>query len=434
MTIHTIRFPYIFLSHNKPETTLRICFPNRIKYAIIDTVRGLLQPASRNIGIERKHMRRQKYLIPVLSIILSLSFNLNGCGQKENIKETTEETAAESETEAYSMNKETTEITEVTEIAENTTGTEEPAGTQTPLALHGALHVEGTSLTDSHGNPIQLRGMSTHGIAWFPEYINYETFRYLRDDWNTNCIRLAMYTAEPNGYCSDGNQEDLKNLVKSGVEYASELGMYVIIDWHILSDQNPLTYKTEAIQFFDEMSKRYADYDNVLYEICNEPNNAGTWDTVCAYANEVIPVIRANNSRAVILVGTPTWSQDIDQALAAPLDYENIMYVLHFYAATHTDWLRERMKNCIESGLPVFVSEFGICDASGNGAVDTTQGNAWKELIETYNVSYLCWNLANKNESSSILVPGCPKLYDWNDEDLSEPGRWIRDWFLSETE
>ena len=91
----------------------------------------------------------------------------------------------------------------------------------------------------------------------------------------------------------------------------------------------------------------------------------------------------------------PTWSQDIDQALAAPLDYENIMYVLHFYAATHTDWLRERMKTCIESGLPVFVSEFGICDASGNGAVDIAQGDAWKELIEAYNISYLCWNLAN---------------------------------------
>lgn len=396
-------------------------------------------------------MKRKKYLLSVLSILLSLSFNLNGCG-------TADKAATENETETESMSREITEVKKETEIMENAGSTEapdnanesgytetpdsaeEPGSTeapdsvQTPLALHGALHVEGTALTDSHGNPIQLRGMSTHGIAWFPEYINHETFRYLRDDWNTNCIRLAMYTAETSGYCSDGDQEELKNLVKSGVEYASELGMYVIIDWHILSDQSPLTYKTEAIQFFDEMSKLYAGYDNVLYEICNEPNNAGTWDTVCAYANEVIPVIRANNANAVILVGTPTWSQDIDQALTAPLDYENIMYVLHFYAATHTDWLRERMKTCIESGLPVFVSEFGICDASGNGAVDTAQGNAWKELIETYNVSYLCWNLANKNESSSILLPGCPKLYDWNDEDLSEQGRWIRDWFLSETD
>lgn len=392
-------------------------------------------------------MKRKKHLISVLCAVLIFNLNLCGCGQNitnsasvineevppdtdphENTADDqtidTTNTSTNPETEAAPMNHETTEIANPTET---------PDKAQTPFALHGALHVEGTALTDSHGNPIQLRGMSTHGIAWFPKYINYETFYYLRDDWNTNCIRLAMYTAEPGGYCSGGNQEELKKLVKNGVEYAAELGMYVIIDWHILSDQTPLTYKTEAIQFFDEMSRLYADYDNVLYEICNEPNNAGTWDDVCAYANEVIPVIRANNADAVILVGTPTWSQDIDQALAAPLDYENIMYVLHFYAATHTDWLRERMNTCIESGLPVFISEFGICDASGNGAVDIAQGNAWKELIESCNVSYMCWNLANKNESSSILVPNCPKLYDWSDEDLSEQGRWIRDWFLSET-
>lgn len=406
-------------------------------------------------------MKRKKYLIFFVCAILTLGFSVNGCGKEEVIREEPlqeeavrkesiqedvvreepeqeepvqtpvqipdmEENFVEmtnNETEAESMNNETAQITTDTENSDNM---------QTPLALHGALHVEGTALMDSHGNPIQLRGMSTHGIAWFPEYINYETFRYLRDDWNTNCIRLAMYTAEDGGYCSGGSQEKLKKLVQNGVEYATELGMYVIIDWHILSDQSPLAYKDEAIQFFNEMSGLYADYDNVLYEICNEPNNAGTWDAVSAYANEVIPVIRANNAEAVILVGTPTWSQDIDQALAAPLDYDNIMYTLHFYAATHTDWLRERMETCIKSGLPVFVSEFGICDASGNGAVDFVQGNAWKEVIEAHNVSYMCWNLANKNESSSILVPGCAKLYDWSEEDLSEQGQWISEWFRSE--
>lgn len=393
------------------------------------------------------NMKQRNDWIFIIGAILIMSFSVNGCGQKEGGSEEIvseddmqKESAKEgdmqkepakeesikitnTETEDESMNKET---------AKTTTVTENQDAVQTPFSLHGALHVEGAALMDSHGNPMQLRGMSTHGIAWFPQYINKETFQYLRDDWNTNCIRLAMYTAEDGGYCSSGSQEDLKKLVQNGVECAAELGMYVIVDWHILSDQNPLTYKDEAIQFFDEMSRKYADYDNVIYEICNEPNNAGTWDTVYAYANEVIPVIRANNAKAVILVGTPTWSQDIDQALAAPLDYENIMYTLHFYAATHTDWLRERMKTCIESGLPVFVSEFGICDASGNGAVDFAQGNAWKEVIEAHNVSYMCWNLANKNESSSILLPDCTKLCDWNDEDLSEQGKWIREWFRSE--
>lgn len=304
----------------------------------------------------------------------------------------------------------------------------------TPFGKHGALSVKGTDLVGASGEKVQLRGMSTHGLAWFPQYVNFDTFKFLRDEWNTNCVRLAMYTHENGGYCAGGNKEQLKTLVRNGVDYASQLGMYVIVDWHVLNEQNPLTYKDEAKKFFDEMSKEFAGKDNVIYEICNEPNGSGSWQNVTAYANEVIPIIRANAPNSVILVGTPQWSQNIDQALAAPLKFDNIMYTLHFYAATHTDWLRNKMESCINSGLPVFVSEFGTCDASGNGGVDIGQSNAWKDLIEKHNVSYMCWNLANKNESSSIIASGCSKLYGWSDNELSTQGKWIRDWFKSETE
>lgn len=303
---------------------------------------------------------------------------------------------------------------------------------EAPFTAHGKLSVKGADLVDENGEKYQLYGMSTHGLAWFPQYVCQETVTALRQEWNTNCIRLAMYTYESGGYCSDGDKEQLKTLVKNGVEYATNEGMYVIIDWHVLNDRNPLIYKDEAISFFDEMSSFYSDRDNIIYEICNEPNGA-SWEDVTAYANEVIPVIRANDSDAVIIVGTPTWSQDINLALDKPLNYDNILYALHFYAATHKEWLRDRMEGCINNGLPVIVSEFGICDASGNGALDIEQANEWKKLIEKYNVSYMCWNLANKNESSSIFPENSTKLSGWTDEDLSGQGIWIRDWFLSET-
>lgn len=308
-----------------------------------------------------------------------------------------------------------------------------PSG-DTPFARHGGLSVNGIDLVDANGAKFQLRGMSTHGMAWFPQFVNYDTFKYLRDDWNTNCIRLAMYTAEYGGYCSGGDQAQLKSLVSSGVDYATQLGMYVIIDWHILSDSNPNTNKGEAIKFFDEMSKKYANNGNVIYEICNEPNGGTSWNDIKTYANEVIPVIRANSPNSVIIVGTPTWSQDIDKAAASPLSFKNVMYTLHFYAATHTDWLRSRVENCINGGLPVFISEFGMCDASGNGAIDEYQSNEWKKLIDKYNISYMCWNLANKNESSSILKESCQKLTDWSDGDLNTQGKLIRGWFKGETD
>ena len=229
-----------------------------------------------------------------------------------------------------------------------------------PLQAHGALSVKGTQLVDKTGKPFQLRGVSTHGLNWFPEYVNADAFASMKNDWKINCARLAMYTAESGSYCEGGNKENLKNIVSQGVEYATDLGLYVIIDWHVLHDLDPNKYKADALAFFDEMSAKYADYDNVIYEICNEPNGGTSWDQVKSYANEVIPVIKKNNPDAVIVVGTPNWSQDVDIAAKDPITgYDNIMYTIHFYADTHRDDLRAKMKTALDAGLPEFCTEFG---------------------------------------------------------------------------
>lgn len=301
----------------------------------------------------------------------------------------------------------------------------------TPVAAHGQLSVKGTQLVDKNGNGYQLRGMSTHGITWFPDFINEKSFRTLRDDWNTNVVRLAMYVDEwGNGQCYMKNKDGSRQLLEKGVDICIKLGMYVIIDWHVLNPGDPTAYTDEAISFFNDISKKYADYPNIIYEIVNEPNGNATWGGVIKpYAEKVIPVIRKNDKDAVIIVGTPTWSQDIDQALADPLDFDNVMYALHFYAATHTDWLRERTEKCVAGGLPIFVSEFGCCDASGNGGNDFGQTEKWLKLLDKYGISYCNWNLANKNESSSCFRESAKADGNWSDSDYSEGGAWIRKWF-----
>ena len=296
----------------------------------------------------------------------------------------------------------------------------------TPFARHGALRVSGTELLDGTGRPMQLRGVSTHNLAWYPEYVNVEAFRTLRDDWGANAMRLAMYTGEPGGYLSGGDPARLEALVAEGVRAATELGLYVIIDWHILSDGDPAEHQAEAIDFFARMSARYAGQGNVIYELCNEPNGPVDWPAVRAYAEAVIPAIRANAPEALILCGTPTWSQDVDAVAAAPLTDGNVMYALHFYAATHGDALREKLRTARAAGTPVFVSEFSICEASGDGRVDYESAAAWLALIREYNLSYIGWNLANKAEAASLIDAACAATSDWREEDLSETGRWLR--------
>lgn len=121
-----------------------------------------------------------------------------------------------------------------------------------------------------------------------------------------------MYTAEYNGYCTGGDKEYLK-------------------------------------EFFAQMALKYADNNNVIYEICNEPNGGTSWEDIKNYAGQVIPVIRQYDKDSVIIVGTPNWSQYVNQAAESPISgYENIMYSFHFYAGTHKEDMRQNVQNAID--------------------------------------------------------------------------------------
>lgn len=297
------------------------------------------------------------------------------------------------------------------------------------------LHVSGTQLCDNTGNPVRLQGVSLHGLGFdadFTRYVNQDAFRTLRDDWGANAVRLPVYTQEYGGWCTnDGhgmerNREILRSVVNDGVTYATDLGMYAIIDWHILSDGNPQTHQDEAVDFFREMSSRYKNCNNVIYEICNEPNGSTDWGQIKAYADKVIPVIRDNDPDALIICGTPNWSQDVDQVAADPLPYDNVMYACHFYAATHGDYLRQKVRTALAAGTPVFISESSICEASGNGNVDYGSANAWKQLIRDNGLSYIEWSLCNKPEAASAILSSCGKTSWWAPSELSATGQWYR--------
>ncbi len=304
----------------------------------------------------------------------------------------------------------------------------DPKGT-TPVSQHGQLSVKNGQLVDKSGKGYQLRGMSTHGLTWFPEFVNESAFKTLRDDWNTNVVRLAMYVDEwGNGQCYMGNKSGSLELLEKGVDICIKLDMYVIIDWHVLNPGDPSKYTNEAKSFFETVSKRYAKYPNVIYEICNEPNGGASWSgNIKPYAEKIIPVIRKNAPNSVIIVGTPTWSQEIDKPLSDPLNYKNVMYAFHFYAATHAG-LRSNVENCVAQGLPVFVSEFGTCDASGGGANDFNETQKWLSYFDKQGISYCNWSICNKDETCSVLRPGTSANGNWSESDLTENGKWIHDW------
>ncbi|MDN4077735.1 cellulase family glycosylhydrolase [Paenibacillus polymyxa] len=300
--------------------------------------------------------------------------------------------------------------------------TAEAAGT-TPVERYGQLSVKSGKLVDKNGQPVQLKGISSHGVQWFGDLVNQDTMKWLRDDWGISVFRVALYTEE-NGYIANPS---LKNKVKEAIEAAQKLGLYVIIDWHILSDGDPNIHKNEAKAFFNEFSTKYGHLPNVIYELANEPNGNVNWNNqIRPYASEVSQVIRARDPDNIIIVGTGTWSQDVHDAADHPLPDKNTMYTVHFYAGTHGQYLRDRVDYALNKGVGIFATEWGTSDASGNGGPFLNESKVWTDFLASRKISWANWSLADKNETSAALLPGADRKGGWPDSQLTASGKFVK--------
>lgn len=291
------------------------------------------------------------------------------------------------------------------------------------------LYAKDGKIVSNKGREIQLKGISTHGIQWFGHLYNAESLQHLRDEMGINLFRIAMYTdAGSNGYVAD---KSLKEKVYELADAAIALDMYVIIDWHILDDKDPQTNKADALEFFAEVSEKYADEPLVIYEICNEPNNGVKWDdSVRPYAEEVIATIRENSPESLIIVGTPNWSKELVEVAANPLEDSNVAYALHFYSGSHNKTLRDEADNFRQKGLTIFVSECGATDATGNGELYEEAFERWVTWMNKRKISWVYWSYSNKGEASSMLkkdaIPVFTSEKSTLDEYLSPSGELVK--------
>ncbi len=293
---------------------------------------------------------------------------------------------------------------------------------ETPVAeskFYGQLKVESGKLVDSEGKSAMLRGVSFGWHNWWPRFYNPSAVKHLKDDWKVNLVRASMGVGPDGAYLDE--PEFAKEKVKAVVDAAIEAGIYVIIDWHSHD-----IYEEEAKLFFAEMAQTYGDYPNVIYEIFNEPDDE-TWPEVKAYSESLITEIRKHDPDNIILVGTTTWSQDLHLAMENPIEnQQNIMYVLHFYAATHKTELLDRAERAYQSGLPIFVSECAGMEATGDGPIDQESWRAWLYWMESRRISWAAWSIADKDETCSMLLPQAPSEGGWADDHLKPWGKTVK--------
>jgi len=290
-----------------------------------------------------------------------------------------------------------------------------------PVARHGALQVRERQLCDQAGKPVLLRGMSTHDLKLFGRFATREGVRFLAKEWQVTVMRPALYVTS---FREDPSLEQKLDLI---VEACEENGIYCIIDWHVLFEHDPLTTQADAIAFFKRKAARYRDKTHVIYEICNEPNGADvTWaGSVKPFAEAVIPVIRQEAPGSIVIVGTPTWSQDVDVAAQDPLAFENVLYAIHFYVGTHGAELREKVR-VASNRVALFCSEWGTTLATGDGGPYPYESKQWMDFLESFGISWCNWSLSDANEASALLRPGASDQGGWTDADLTDSGRFVK--------
>lgn len=297
-------------------------------------------------------------------------------------------------------------------------------GEETPLSINKRLKVVGRELQNYKGYHIQLRGMSTHGLQWFSHCITNKSLDVMKD-WGVDIVRVSMYVRE-GGYKT--NPDKYVAIVDDLVDKIGDRGMYCIIDWHMLNPGDPNIDIDLAKVFFEEMSNKHGHKEHVIFEICNEPNGgAVTWSRIKEYANVIIPIIRSNAPKSIVIVGTPRWASTPDAVIGSELKFDNIMYTMHFYAADHTDEYQLRLKRAVNYNIPVFVTEFGTQNAAGEGANDFGSSQKWLDLLAKYKISWVNWNFSDDHRSGAVWkTQNACWSENWDDSNLKEAGKWIK--------
>ncbi|MEI8632736.1 cellulase family glycosylhydrolase [Vibrio sp. PP-XX7] len=257
----------------------------------------------------------------------------------------------------------------------------------------------------------QVKSFAGNSLFWSnnkwggEKFYTAETVATLKNQWHASIVRASMGIQEDGGYLE--YPADNKAKVETVVKAAIDNDMYVIIDWHSHhAEDNP----QEAINFFKEMAEKYGDQPNVIYELYNEPLPISWSGIIKPYAESVIRTIRAIDPDNLIVVGTPSWSQDVDVASRDPINGTNIAYSLHFYAGTHGQYLRDKATEALNNGIALFVTEWGSVNATGDGAVAEAETDKWIAFMRDNNLSNANWAYNDKAEGASVFYPETTEL------------------------
>jgi len=342
---------------------------------------------------------------------------------------------------------EETEITEPTEteIPEHTEPNSQAIITGSIVEAYGKLSIEGSSIKNSEGGDVVLKGISSYGIQECGDFFDKEVIKTLAEDWGCDVLRIAVTgDAAGEGYIKDPDK--YFDTVCKICDMCEAQGIYVIVDWNVCYGEEAGEHTEAAVDFFSRLSAIYSESFNIIYEINNDPvkrdmemSSETEWDEcIWPFATAVIEAVRANDDNNIIIVGAPNYGLDVNESAVDPFEYSNIAYGCRIYSGPHNEAQRDKVSSALDEDVCVFVTQWGLSNEYGVGGIHPNETSKWIEYLDENSISWCNYAIgSNTSDDTNALNMDDERYTDeqksnahWPYGLLSESGNFAREQFL----